>query len=282
MLKSLSNDLASLVAATAPRLLHIGGSGVSGRTGLLWSQTLAVTLAREATDGEEVPVLFSGGKQASGQVQAFDARTGLTLLKLSAPGTHPWAPAPLPAVGSLAVAVAYPSPGGIEARLDLVRFVGGSAEWGRGGSLDNHLQTDGNAYPGFSGAAVVDPEGRLIGMVGENRSGNAGYIVPIADLAGHIELLLSKGTRQRPYLGINTRPSGTDQGLALTEVEAGSPAEKAGWKAGDLLLSLASKTVTHPMQLAREIAKLETGVSVEARVLRGGEIHALAIVPGGR
>ncbi len=282
MLKTLSNDLASLVAATAPRLVHIGGPGVRGRTGLLWSESLAVTMAREASDGEQVPLLFFGGHQASGQVQAFDARTGLTLLKVSFPGAQPWVPAPLPAVGTLAVAVAYASAGGIEARLDLVRFVGGASEWGKGASLEHHLQTDGNAYPGFSGATVVDPEGRLIGMVAENRSGNAGFVVPVDDLTRHIELLVTKGTRRRPYLGINTRPSGTDQGLAITEVETGSPAELAGWRAGDLLLSLATTPVSHPMQLARKIAELETGVAVEAKLLRGGQIHTLAIVPGGR
>jgi S1-C subfamily serine protease len=119
-------------------------------------------------------------------------------------------------------------------------------------------------------------------MVAENRPGNSGWIVPVADLARLVTALLSKGTRLRAYLGVNSRPSGTDQGLAITEVEAGSPAEAAGLKAGDLLLSLAGQTVTHPMELAGVLAKLEAAVGVEAKVLRGGDVHTLTVVPGGR
>ncbi|MEI8094449.1 MAG: S1C family serine protease [Spirochaetales bacterium] len=281
MLKQFSEELSSLVAAAAPKLVHIGGEGVSGRTGLIWADGLVVTLAREAQDGETVPVLLAGSPTAA-TVQAFDARTGLTLLAVPIAKASPWSPAQAPKVGSLAVTVAYASPGGVEARLDVVRFVGGASEWEKGVALEGHFQTDGASYPGFSGAAVVDTEGHLLGMVAENRPGNSGWLVPVADLAKLVATLQSKGTRLRAYLGVNSRPSGTDQGLAITEVEAGSPAETAGLKAGDLLVSLAGHTVTHPMELASVLSKLEAGVGVEAKVLRSGAVHTLTVVPGGR
>lgn len=281
MWKQLSEELQSAAAQASGSLLYVGGQGIPGRTALVWSDGLAVTLARQAAEGESVPVVLPGGAEAVATVRAWDPRTGLTLLAVPGLKASGWKPAPLPAVGSLVLTVAFPSPQGVEARLDVVRFSGGGSDWGRGVTLDALIQTDGLAHPGFAAAAVVDSEGRLVGFVAENRSGNGGFVVAAGDLTRLVGQLVSSGSPRQAWLGVSTRPGG-GQGLVLLTVEQGSPAEAAGWKAGDLLVSLAGTPLKDPSGLVQVLAGLVPGTEVPARILREGEVLSQPVTPGGR
>jgi len=281
MWKQLSEDLSAATARTSRHLVHVGGDDVAGRTGVVWGPGLVVTLAREATEGEPVPVVLPGGTQARATVQAWDSRTGLTLLAVEGVADPGWTVGGLPPVGSLALTVAFPSPQGPEARLDLVRFVGGENEWSRGVVLQGLIQTDGAPWPGYSGAVVVDADGALLGLVAANRPGNGAFVVPATDLKRMADALVSGGSPKQAWLGVSTRPSG-GQGAVLAGVEAASPADRAGWKVGDLLVRLADRTVKEPVDLVRALAGLDPGAEVSARLVRDGEVKDLAIVPGGR
>jgi S1-C subfamily serine protease len=159
-----------------------------------------------------------------------------------------------------------------------VRFVGGTTEWGRGVSLEGFLQTDGGPFPGFTGAAVVDPAGSLVGFVTENRSGNGGFVVSAPDLARIVSVLLKSGTPKPAWLGVSTRPTG-GQGLVLLGIDSGSPADKAGWKTGDLLLSMAGEALQEPADLVRILASLEPNVEASARFLRNTEVYDWPVTP---
>jgi S1-C subfamily serine protease len=181
----------------------------------------------------------------------------------------------------LVLTVAFASPQGAEARLDLVRFVGHQSEWSKGVLLEEFFQIDGTAWPGFTGAVVVDSEGRLVGFVAENKSGNGGFVVGGTDFARLAEALIRTGSPRQAWLGVSTRPAG-GQGLALLRVDEDSPAEKAGWKAGDLLVSLAGKALKEPGELVGVLAGLQPEVEVAARLLRDGQVIDKPVVPGGR
>ena len=281
MWKQLSEDLKAASAQAARGLVHVGGRGISGRTGLVWGDGIVVTLAREATDGEAVPVVLPGGSAVTATVHAWDPKTGLAVLTVNGASAPAWKIGSVPAVGSLTLAVAFPSPQGPEARLDLVRFSGGATEWGRGVSLTGFFQTDGNPYPGFTGAAVIDHEGALVGLVTENHEGNNSFVVSAGDVARLVEPLWKGGSPKQAWLGVSTRPAG-GQGLALAGVEEGSPAHHAGWQQGDLLVSLAGQALKEPGDLVRTLAGLQTGVEVPARLLRDGAVHDRPVTPGGR
>lgn len=285
MWKELSEELSAATAKAAKGLVHVGGEEIAGRTGVIWSDGFVVTLARQATDGEEVPVVLPGGGEAKGVVHAWDSRTGLAVLKVAGANDPKWKRTSVPAVGSLALTVAFPSPQGPESRLDAVRFVGGSADWsgawGRGASVESFFQTDGSAWPGFTGAVVVDPSGALVGWVVDNKPGNGGFIVSSRDLERLVEPLIKSGSPKRAWLGVSTRPAG-GQGLALLSVDEGSPAAAAGWKAGDLLVSLSGQALKEPSDLVRVLGGLTPDASVPARLLREGEVLDLAVTPRGR
>ena len=277
MWKQLSDDLKNATAKAGAALVHVGGPGISGRTAIVWAEGLAVTLARQADDGESVPVTLPGGVGASATVHAWDSKTGLTVLKVPGVKAPGWKVATASA-GSLVLTVAFPSPQGPEARLDLVRFAGTNTEWGRGVTLEGFFQTDANPYPGFTGAAVVDAEGSLVGFVAENRPGNGGFVVSAADLARLVAPLIEAGSPKQAWLGVSTRPAG-NQGLVLLAVDSGSPADKAGWKAGDLLVALGGQPLKEPTDLIRVLAGLKPDVEVSARLLRDGEVHDWPVTP---
>ena len=281
MWKQLSEELETAALRTAGNLVHIGGSGIPGRTGLIWGDGLVVTLARQARDGESVPVVVSGGAEVPSTVHAWDSRTGLVVLKVPGVLDPKWKTTPVPGIGALVLTVAFASPQGPEARLDLVRFVGRKTEWGKGVVLDEFFQTDGNPWPGFTGAAAVDSDGRLLGFVTENRAGNGGFVVGAVDLARLVETLVQNGSPRQAWLGVSTRPGG-GQGLVLLSVDNGSPADRAGWKTGDLLVSLAGEAFKEPSDLVAVLAGLQPDREVPARILRDGQVHDKPVTPGGR
>jgi len=284
MWKELSEELSAATARAAKGLVHVGGDEVAGRTGVLWGDGFVVTLARQAADGETVPVTLSGGEVAA-TVHAWDSRTGVAVLKVAGPSDPKWKRAAVPAVGSLALTVAFPSPQGPEARLDVVRFVGADTDWplswGRGAVVKSFFQTDGAAWPGFTGAVVVDASGALVGWVADNKPGNGGFVLSADDLARVVEPLIQSGSPKRAWLGVSTRPAG-GQGLALLAVDGGSPAALAGWKAGDLLVSLDGQALKEPSDLVRVLGGLTPDRQVAARLLREGEVLDLAVTPRGR
>lgn len=278
MWKQLSEDLKAATEKAARGLVHVGGPDVAGRTGLVWAEGVVVTLARQAKDGESVPVVLPGGIEATATVHAWDSRTGLAVLKVPGTVDPRWTVGPVPGVGSLTLAVAFPSPAGPEARLDLVRFAGTDTDWGQGVALKSFFQTDANPYPGFTGAAVVDSGGALVGFLSENRAGNGGFVVSATDLERLVAPLVKSGSPKKVRLGVSTRPAGS-QGLVLLGVDRGSPADLAGWKKGDLLLSLAGQTLQEPSELIRVLAGLEPDVQVPARLLRDAEVHDWPVTP---
>jgi S1-C subfamily serine protease len=276
--------VSAATAKTAKGLVHVGGEDVAGRTGVVWADGFVVTLARQAVDGETVPVVVAG-KETAASVHAWDSRTGLAVLKVAGVSDPKWKHAKVPAVGSLALTVAFPSPQGPEARLDVVRFVGTEGEWsgswGRGATVESFFQTDGSAWPGFTGAAVVDSAGALVGFVVDNKSGNGGFVASAGDLARLVDPLIKSGSPKRAWLGVSTRPAG-GQGLVLLAVDSGSPAEQATWKAGDLLVSLDGQALKEPNDLVKILGGLTPDKKVPARVLREGEVLDLAVTPRGR
>jgi len=213
-------------------------------------------------------------------VKAWDQRTGLTLLAVAELGDPGWVEAPLPRLGGLVATVAQPSPQGPEARFEAVRFVTSDSEWAPGVSLGHLVQTDGPAFPGFWGAAVVDFEGRLVGLVAGEGGGNRGFVVPYADLKVRVEAL-EQGRLVRPWLGVSTRPAG-GQGLVLLGVEEGSPAARAGWQSGDVVVALGTTVLRRPSDLVEALGRLEVGREAGAKLLRDAVVIDRPITPEGR
>ncbi|HTX71219.1 MAG TPA: S1C family serine protease [Rectinemataceae bacterium] len=287
-LTSFSASLASLAAAASARVFHVPSS-LGGRTALSFDGKRLLVPAFAAEDGESLDILGPGGEKLSARVVGFNPKLSLAVLELAAekPGAAFTAMEGMPALGSLVLAVAYPSPQGPEARLDLIRFAGGEGE-------DAYIQTDGGHFPGFSGAALVAPDGRLAGFVVADRNGNRAWALPAAQAARLADSIVERGFGSGAWLGVSTIPieapesfaelfgDARSEALMVAGIEPGSPAALAGLLAGDLLVSLAGTPLRSPPELREILDDLKPGNEIELVLIRGGKRLSLSVKPSAR
>jgi S1-C subfamily serine protease len=172
---------------------------------------------------------------------------------------------------------------GPSASLGVLGAVGGPRRTWRGGTLDSFLRLDVNLYPSQSGAAVVDVDGKLIGMATPGLSRHSALAVPMATLQRVSEELLREGRIRRGYLGVGLQPVAilkslrdrhgieAESGLIVLSIEADSPAEQAGLQLGDVLISIDGRALEDVDDLQSLLRGDAVGKTVRAKLLRGGE-----------
>jgi serine protease Do len=214
-----------------------------------------------------------------------DPGTDIAVLKIEATNLRPivFADSDKLRVGDLAIAVGNPF--GLTQSVTM----GIISALGRGGTgitdFENFIQTDASINPGNSGGALVDTEGRLIGIntaIFSRSGGNQGigFAVP-ANLAHSVmEGIMKNGKVSRGFLGIGLQPLTEDlakqfklestDGVLVNEVQPKSPAEKAGVENGDVVLNVNGKKVEGPRELQLLVAGLAPGTKVEVKLWRNG------------
>jgi len=287
-LSSLSDSIAALAASAAARLFHVP-SALGGRTALSFDGKRLLVPAFDAEEGETLEILGPGGKELSARVAGFDPRLSLAVLELGAelPSTAFVPMAGMPALGSLVVAVAFPSPQGPEARLDLIRFSGGEGD-------DAYIQTDGAHFPGFSGSALVAPDGKLAGFVAADRGGNRSWAIPASKAAELAVSIAERGFVGGAWLGLSTVPveapepfaalfgDGRQEALMVAGLGPNGPAAAAGILAGDLLVSIDGKAVTSPEELRSVLDDAKPGAKLLLVLIRGGQRIEATVTGSGR
>ncbi len=286
--KSLSDSVAALAAAASAKIFHVP-SPMGGRTALGFDGKLLLVPAFEASKGETMTILAPSGKEVQATVTGFDPDLGLAVLELAKdiPESAWKAATGRPALGSLVLVAAFPSPEGPEVRLDALRLAGGEGE-------NAYLQTDGSPFPGFAGSALVDPEGALAGLLLEDRGGNHGWALPASRAAALVASIVSGQSSQKAWLGVSTVPiaappelaalfaDGRASALLVAGVEADSPAAKAGIQVGDILASVGGHPLSDPADLMAALDAAKPGAELPILVLRSGEKKQLTAVPAAR
>lgn len=154
------------------------------------------------------------------------------------------------------------------------------------GSLVRWLGHDAEIHPGNSGGPLVNLQGQIIG-INEVKMGLAGAIP--GNLARSVaESLMAQGEVTRSWLGLNVQPrlkqSALEQGVLVASTLKGSPADEAGFQAGDILLKLGGQDVNVRFDVELPlfnllVAGLPVGEPVDAVVLRGDEELTLTLTP---
>ena len=288
-----SRQMAGTVEKTGPAVVAVRTQRMAAASGILFRDGLVLT-ADHATQGHEVQaVVLADGSTQPVLVLGRDAGTDVAVLKLPAAPVAPvLARAGVVAAGHLALAVGRSAEMGVQAAMGIVSLAGGAWRTMRGGQLDQLIRLDMGLHPAQSGGAVVDAEGRLIGMATRGLSRSGGVAIPAATLDRVLDAVLERGRVVRGYLGVGLQPVplpahlmnklGREQAHALmvVSVEPESPAERGGVFLGDVLTAVDGRAIDETAALLAHLDAGSPGRVLEWQVLRGGRVETVAVTVG--
>jgi serine protease Do len=267
------------------------GSGV-----IVSADGYILTANHVVADADEVKVSIADSKKEyTAKIIGKDSATDVAVLKIQADN--------LPAVtladsdqleiGDVVLALGNPFGIGQTVTMGIVSATGRSGLGFNG--YEDFIQTDAAINPGNSGGALVDTEGRLVGIntaIISRSGGNQGIglAVPVNLARSVLERLVSGGKISRGYLGIV--PQDIDAGLAkqfnlpdqngalVGDVSPDSPAAKAGLKSGDVILSVNGKEITGEENLKVTVSQLKPGTPATLKIFRNGAPKTIVVTLG--
>jgi serine protease Do len=241
---------------------------------------------------DEVKVTLQDGREFTAKVIGRDPKSDVAVIKISASDlpTVPMADSDKVQVGDIVLAVGNPFGVGQTVTTGIVSATG------RGNlgieDYEDFIQTDAAINPGNSGGALVDVEGRLIGIntaIFSRSGGNQGigFAVP-SDLARNVmDSLIKDGHVTRGYLGVmiqDVTPALAKEfrlkdttGALIGDVVPKGPADKAGFKNGDVVLEYNSKKVTDSRRLRLAVGETKPDTTVPVKILRDGSSKTLEV-----
>jgi serine protease Do len=278
----------------AERQTNLGSGFVIDKDGYILTNRHVVSGA------DEITVRFGNGKQYEAKLVGRDARTDVALLKI-----EPKEPLTVlelgdsdkTEVGEWVIAIGNPfGLGGNSVTTGVVSYKGRALRLEEQGNPVDMIQTDASINPGNSGGPLINMYGQVVGINtliitrGLPQSAGVGFAVPINVANDILPQLRSKGKVTRGWLGVQIMPVDEDlaksfkmkepKGAVVTDVTAGSPAEKAGVQPGDVVVGADEKEIEDNSALSRYIASKAPGTNVKLRLLRGGSEKTIPVPLG--
>ena len=161
------------------------------------------------------------------------------------------------------------------------------------------LQIDAAVNPGNSGGPLCDVSGNVIGIISlkivKDEVEGMGFAIPIEDALKYASLIEDGGEIARPYLGISmldlseeyllwqnriTLPDGVSEGVAVVEVENGTPASKAGLKKGDIITKINDEDTGTLAEFRYELYKHDVGEKIKVTFYRNGKEQSAEVTLG--
>ena len=273
-----------------PHERHGGGSGF-----VFTPDGLVLTNSHVVHDASRIQVSLPDGRQFPAHLIGDDPATDLAVVRIDAP--H------LPAVlfgdsqtlrvGQLAIAIGNPYGFQYTVTAGVVSALGRSLRSYSGRMIDDVIQTDASLNPGNSGGPLVSSDGQVIGVNTATIMGAQGlcFAIGINTAKFVASRLLQQGRIRRAYIGVEAQtvplhrrvvrfydlPQET--GVIVLAAEAGSPAQKAGLREGDVIIALGSQPVAGVDDLHRLLTDTQVGTRNFLTVLRRTEKLELEIVP---
>jgi serine protease Do len=268
-----------------PRERRQGGLG----SGVIVRADGYILTNHHVVDGaEQVTVEMSDGRSLKGRVVGSDAPSDLAVLKVEGSNLQTLSLGDSDAVrvGDVVLALGNPLGIGQTVTMGIVsakgRFTGGAGD----GSFEDFIQTDAPINQGNSGGALVSTRGELIGINSQILSpsgGNIGigFAIPANMARNVMTQLIDSGEVRRGMLGVTIQPVTSEiarslglpdvRGALVNTVTAGSPADKAGVKRGDVITAFNGEAVKSGNELRNEVAQLPPGSTVKLTIVRDGK-----------
>jgi serine protease Do len=173
--------------------------------------------------------------------------------------------------GVVAVGNALALEGGPTVTSGIVSYIGRSIMEPNGTVLYDLIQTDAAINPGNSGGPLLNMEGQVIGIntAVASQAENIGFAIAVTPALPVIEQLIHQGHIVRPYLGVGLYT--TTNGVVITSVDPGSPADKAGLEVGDVVTQFAGQKITTAEELRQAIISGHIGDRVGISFIRNGK-----------
>jgi S1-C subfamily serine protease len=282
---ALSIELAAAAERAGRSVVAVNARWRNASSGVIWRNGVIVTADHTIRREEEIRVTLPDGRSAAAELAGRDPGTDLAVLKVEtadAPIARSSAPDAIK-TGHLALAIGRSEQTGVSAAMGVVSNVSGPWHTWRGGKLDRFLRLDIGLYPGVSGAAVVDAEGKLIGIASAGLSRTSLLAIPAATIDRVTDELLRQGHIARGYLGVGLQPiplpehlrtklKSAEGGLIVLSVEPDGPAGQAGVLIGDVLIALDGTSVTGTDDVQEFLSGDRVGKPLTASLLRGGDL----------
>jgi serine protease Do len=254
----------------------------------------AVTNNHVVDKAEHVDVTTDDGRTYQAKVIGTDVRSDLALLKVDGRRDFPFARLSdkSPRIGDWVIAVGNPFGLGGTVTAGIVSARGRDIG---AGPNDDFIQIDAAVNRGNSGGPTFDVDGNVIGVntaIFSPSGGNVGiaFDIPADTVKAVVAQLRDHGNVTRGWIGVQIQPVTADiadslglknaQGALVVEPQSRSPAQKAGLKAGDVIVSINGETVTDARDLSRRTGAMAPGTSIRLGINRDGRSDTLSLTLG--
>jgi len=290
-----SDAMADAVKKAAPFVVSVDGRRRFPASGILYAADLVLTADHVIERDEDIQVILADGKEIAAEVAGRDPSSDLAVLKLAE--SVEGAAEPFEGemcVGEFVLALGRHSTKGIEASLGVVSFVNGPVRSHRGGLIERFIRTDAAPLPGFSGGALINSRGQIVGLNTSGLAHGSLLTLPTSVAWPTAQKLADHGSIRRGYLGIRSQiveiPAsayetlGREQkfGLLLVQVEDNSPSAESELRVGDIIVGIGGEAVTDHDELATKLTGEIVGQAAEVNVLRVGELINVEVTVGER
>ncbi len=250
----------------------------------------------EAAD--QIEVALSDGRKAKAHVIGSDPETDLAVIKIELPGNLPAITFGHPEqahVGDMVLAIGNPFGVGETVTMGIVSAL--KRDHLGINTFENFIQTDAAINPGNSGGALVDSNGNLIGINSAIYSPNGGslgigFAISASTAKKTMEQIILHGSVTRGWIGAGVQELTPElaesfklsdsKGVLVTEVIRRSPADQAGIRTGDILITIDNTAIDNWGAMLETVSNLPPGKAVLIKLMRNGEAISLQVKIGKR
>ncbi len=293
-LVAFSDQAARLVGRAAAGIVAVHGGGRRSTSGIHWRPGIIVTAEEVLERDENIKVTLAGGRVVEAALAGRDPTTDVAVLRFQPDGfaVAQTADAASLRAGHVVLAVGNHQ-GAPVASLGIVAVAGGTWHSQRGGAIDSLIRLDMALSPAAEGGALVDTQGRVVGMavLGPRRRVLA---IPTLTIDRVVDQLLAKGHVFRGYLGAGLQPvrlgrppadaqaSGSGRGILVVSLDPDGPAARSGLLVGDIVTAWNAQPVDRVREVMRALGPDSVGQGIDLGLVRGGAAMTLRIVVGER
>ncbi|KUY68825.1 Do family serine endopeptidase [Burkholderia cepacia] len=267
-------------------------------SGVIVSPEGYILTNQHVVDGaDQIEVALADGRTATAKVIGSDPETDLAVLKINMTNlpTITLGRSDQSRVGDVVLAIGNPFGVGQTVTMGIISALGRN-HLGIN-TFENFIQTDAPINPGNSGGALVDVNGNLLGINTAiySRSGGSlgiGFAIPVSTARTVLESIITTGSVTRGWIGVEPQDVtpeiaesfGLQQksGAIVAGVLQGGPADKAGIKPGDILVSVNGEDITDTTKLLNTVAQIKPGTPTKVHVVRKGKEFDVNVVIGKR